>query len=169
MQNLEQDLKSKETEALKAIAIATFINSAVAAIPTIGAEVPKQVGIATGDLFLLSAIYDIYFRDVEHEDFRFIIVPGIAGLERVLAMYVGKEMEGIATQVIPVASLGLTHYTGKVLQGIFDELLDLGGPPAWLVSGIANGSVTLLVSWLFHEYCKWRYIEIRKGTVSANS
>ena len=110
------------------------------ALPTPTVEIPKQLGIAVGDLALCFHIYQIYFDDQIKDSKQFIDLVKRAGLV--------------------TAGGGAIVYIGyKAARGLLDEAANFAPPFGQIFSGVLTFSETITIGFLWLKFVNKLYID----------
>ncbi|HAG80670.1 MAG TPA: hypothetical protein DCL61_05755 [Cyanobacteria bacterium UBA12227] len=138
------NLGKKRLEAIWAIASYAIGGSTLAATPTPGGEVPKQIVLTASDILMYSKIWKIYFEeDLSNKE--------------VLEML--KELGLIA-----VAAAGTAYIVAQSSTLIVREIKNWIGPVGWGMVAIITGSLTGIFGTAWAIYCDRRYAELDSDT-----
>lgn len=128
---------SKRSDAIWAIVQHSGGGGFTTAFPTPGLETHKHIALSANELAMCIRIAQIYSSKTYSKD-------------EILTMLTDG---GITLAGGSALAYGAT----KVGHGLINELLNMGGPPAWAVKGLLAGSLTASVGFAFMSYCELRW------------
>lgn len=131
------NLGKKRLESLSAIARYAVGGGTLAAAPLPGGEIPKQIVLATSDIFMYVSIWKIYFEE---------------DLSR-------KDLLRMLTELglITVAAAGTAYIVAKSSTVILAEVANRFGLVGWSVAATVTGSLTGMCGLLWILYCDFLY------------
>lgn len=123
----------KRIEAILAIAGYAASGGAVSALPSPGAEMPKQFALTAADVGMYALIWKIYFEeDLSHKNLLEIL--GELG-------------------IVTIGAVGTAYIVAKVSTAILSEVNDWFGPVGWGIKAAIAGSLSGLFGLAWTLYC----------------
>jgi uncharacterized protein (DUF697 family) len=123
----------KRIEAVLAIAGYAASGGAVSALPSPGAEIPKQFVLTAADIGMYTLIWKIYFEeDLSHKN----ILEILAEL-------------GMVT----IGAVGTAYVVAKVSTAILGEIDNWFGPVGWGIKAAIAGTLSSLFGLAWTLYC----------------
>ncbi|WP_197480117.1 MULTISPECIES: hypothetical protein [unclassified Anabaena] len=140
------NINKKRLDAIFAIATYAVGSGAASAVPTPGAEIPKQVILTASDILMYVSIWKTYFQDDVSSQ----------GIVKMLTQL------GLVT----VGVTGTAYVAGKATTAILKEINNWTGPLGWGVTAVIAGSFTGLFGVMWALYCDYLYSQKIKSQES---
>lgn len=130
-------IMSKSVEAVWVIVQHSMAGAALEFPPTPGLETTKEIPLAANEIAMCIRIAKIYSGIEYSNDF---------------VKYLLKEA-GIASG----AAVSRAYVASKAGKSIVKELMNLGGPVAWVAEGLVGGTLTASIGISFMKLCQFRF------------
>lgn len=133
-----KELRSKRRQAYMKLVLPTTLGFLNGVIPKPTAEIPGEIVSMVADMAIFADIWGLYFDDISIDDLQLIL----------------KEV-GILKSAGTVA----TFASIRVVDGVINEIGNLGGPPGWIAEGILSGSISVVAGYMWIRFCEKIYLQ----------